>query len=231
MLNPSNPAVKNQILKKQPLKDKAKFEKGKTALKEQHIEKGMLERLYIWFDYLNFDAMLLPVKDENTVETLIISVGEKTADDGGPDLRPDYLKDHTMVQIYYINDLVNALQKVQNPELVAPDRENYYILQFYTGMPIKFRLEKFWKVQQLLMAFNEILPIGSLGLDKNKQIYYRYTLITDVKEIELATAYDILQLIDFFMRRFRRKITHFVEGRARLQDILDELESGKYINW
>jgi hypothetical protein len=217
---------KNQGIKKPLNNQNIKGNQGKAALPVQNDSK-MLEKLFQLFDGLNFDVVRLAVTQENPVEQLIVSIGEKTPDDDEQSLKKDYLRDHTVIKLMYLNDFVNVIDSNTDPQR----KENYYILQFYSGLPIRFKLEKFWKLQQLLLALSEYLPIGSLCINKNKDIYYRYNLITEKKEISFENTVDIVQIIDFFMRRFRRKITEFVEGRELINNILDDLEKGKFVDW
>jgi hypothetical protein len=212
--------------KNQLIKNRQTFNKSKTAQKAKS-SKSVLERLYLFFDYLNFDAVRLPVTEDNPVETLIVSIGEKSPDDDETELKKDYLREHTIIKMLYVNDIVNTAIKTEN----IPEKENYYILQFYSKLPIKFKLEKFWKIHQLLHALSQVLPIGSLEIDKNKEIYYRYTLLTEHKEISYETVFNIFKIIDFFLRRFRRKITDFAEGRVIITDIFADLENGKFADW
>jgi len=104
--------------KNQVLKNKQNFEKAKAAKEAEKPQnpKGMLERLYHFCDYLDFDAALVPVSEENPVENLIVSVGEKSPDDGETELSKDYLDDHTMIQIMYINDHVDLMDKNEYPK-------------------------------------------------------------------------------------------------------------------
>jgi hypothetical protein len=225
-----NQPVKSPLIKNDPRAKKPDFEKDKTAL-ETKRDIGMLEKLYLWFDYLNFDVMRLPVAEDNAVESLIVSVGPKTTDDGTPDLPPDYLKDHTMIQMFYVNDQVNAMHKAEHPDEPPEQDERYYVLQFYSGLPIKFQLEKFWKVQQVMLLLSDYLPVGNLGIDADKKIYYRYTLFTEKREIGLDMAVDLIFIMDFFLSRFRRKITKFIEGRVKYPEILAELRNSKFVDW
>lgn len=185
-------------------------------------EKTFFENLYTLLDYMKFDACHLNVSDDNPIEQVIVAIGEKSAIDfDNPD--EEYQNEHTVIQMMFVSDIQKE----------ADNSDEMYLFQFFSKLPLeeKISLQKQLNLSRLLMSMNNLLPVGSFGIDINKEIYYRYTIICEKRELNYETIFNALEMIDFFLRKFKGKIYSFLEGKEIIGDLIDNIEKGNILDW
>jgi hypothetical protein len=201
---------------------KNSFKQAKSKLIEN---KPFFENLYLLFDYMKFDACHLVVSETNPVEQIIIAIGEKSSIEiDNPD--ENYQNEHTIIQMLFADDLQTEKEKENK-------KDNIHLFQFFSRFPLdqKISLQKQLNLNRLLMAMNQIMPIGGFGIVVNQEVYFRYTILTEKRELSYDIIFNALQMIDFFLRKFSPKILNFINGDEIIGDLINDIETGNIADW
>jgi hypothetical protein len=173
--------------------------------------KESLSGMKLILGYVGYQTALLPVSDENPVEQLFVYI---------PFSNEDVNEDEIpFIQIMFPGDLIEKfIEKDKNPD-------TSHLIQFYVPVPaITVSDEKISDLKEILSVFSKISPFGYFSFNKEDGIFYRYSFLTQERELDDVLTVEIVQFINFFLVQFIPKIKNFCNGSSTFEQIIEETE-------
>lgn len=182
---------------------------------KQAEEQTPLANLQLLLHFLGFDTFLLPVKQDNPVEQLMISSG-KDEDEKG-----------FMLQLLFANDMLQAT----NLNAIKPKEDDIFYLQFVGSYPLEVKEEKLLEMFLLMSTFNKLMAVGTFDYT-DQGLFYRYTLTNRGKQLDNQMIVELVNMMQFFFEEFGRVLINFAQNDQKLPEAVEELEKslGKAIN-
>jgi hypothetical protein len=161
------------------------------------------EKLKFLLEFLQLPFEYIPVGDENKVEQMAIALG-------------DLDNKALVVQVLFLEDVVEALTKV--------NRDNqFFTLQFYTALPVTITRENIGGLSSLILQLNPFVPLGSFGISNTDEVFYRYNLLQDQRDIKGHIVAEILGNISFYTSSFVPELIAYSKGEATLDQSMGRI--------
>jgi hypothetical protein len=124
------------------------------------------------------------------------------------------------LQLHFINDVALAVSGAEDLE----ETHDAVLLQFMLLFPGRVDAGYFGALAEYLLQLNRILPVGAFGISQpDGTVYYQYILALPEREVDENVLIEVIQMIDFFVGRFRLNIDRVSRGVATAAVVLDEL--------
>lgn len=179
-----------------------------------------LERMEAVLTYVGYQTINIPVSADNIAERLLVTLDPLDEDieiDLDEEEKQELLKNSPLIQIMFLDELV------QNPK-EDQDKFTPSTLQFYIALPFQIGADKLWESYRLLAIISQFVHIGNFGMDNNGVVFYRYSFFTQKKEIDSILLVEIIQTINFFIKKFTSKILDFASGAKTLDEVIGNIE-------
>jgi hypothetical protein len=215
-----------------PLTKKPLTQAVKPAVTEdESIIPSALGKIQAILDYIGYRTYLLPHDSESKIDQLFVSL--ETEHDLDEELEKieneeieinnneedDIQEEETpLVHIFFLNDLA---RENAGEEKIADDT---FILQFFTALPVSEIKDNYKPgLVELITTFNRFMSIGHFGFSEQEGIYFRYCLMLRQKEIDSVLLVEIMQTINFIIKKFGPEIINQarglkMSGKIRLKD-------------
>lgn len=178
------------------------------------MEETPLERLRNLLIYLGINADMIPKSEELHFETLLVALDEN------PDEQDEF---QYIAQIYFVEDILNV------PDLERQELEldQLATLQFIVNLPQSFdglTPERKLVGLELLQLCSQILPAGFMGVNPQGDVFFKYALKSENKDIALAVITDVINMAGFFIHLFTPFIKDVISSEKSLEDLIQGLE-------
>jgi len=77
----------------------------------------------------------------------------------------------------------------------------------------------------LLTRLNKMIPIGCFSLADDDQVFYRYNLICEIRNISADLLLDVINMIEHLILSSFPLIQDYINGQTSLENALEELSS------
>jgi len=191
---------------------------GSSSVTDDDTTKTCFEKIQPLLNFLDLETYLMPANSENPYEQMLVSVGN---DDDELDEKDEeeYLKTHPIFQLIFMDDFL------KNNKVEELNKKSYsYILQFFTILPIKVNEDRYMEIHYLLSVVSRILPLGIIALDNNGEIFFKYSLITEGRNVDGGLVAEIITMITFLVNKFSGHINAFATGQIDVKNAIEDLE-------
>lgn len=169
-----------------------------------------LHRLQTVLTMLDYSCQLLPIHTDNPFEQILIALDEQIA----ADAEAQYV-----MQIFFAEDAMRATG------LAIDADDTTATLQFMLELPVDCQGLPDARLLQTYAALNtltQIMPIGHLGLNADKKIYYRYALVGDSQNMNASLIADLIGMFSFFLNQFGPLLADFVTNDKDVETLMAE---------
>ncbi len=178
---------------------------------EEGVKTG-LEGARLVLEYIGYNTFYVQPENDTPFEQLFVPIGKDES----------YDDDRPIIQIFFISDMIHS-----EDSNLKQEEENALILEFFVSLPLEKELDNQKKNQiyELLAAFTNVVPIGNFGYSEKDGVFYRYNLMLPNKYIDDVVMVEIIQMIDFFIDSFYKKINLFAVSDVSIKKIIEESEN------
>lgn len=169
-----------------------------------------LNRLETVLSMLDYPCQLLSIDDGNPFEQIIVALDEQ--------LEADQEARYVM-QIFFAEDAMRA------SGLAIESEDPTATLQFMIELPVDCQGLSDARLLQTYEALNtltQLMPIGNLGLNNTKKVYYRYALMGDSQNMNATLIADLIGMFGFFLNQFGPLLTEFVASDKDVETLMQE---------
>jgi Putative bacterial sensory transduction regulator len=146
---------------------------------------------------LEYSVELEPATEPAPFERLRVTLGTDRA--GRP----------LVAQILFLNDVVLAQAGAEDLE----ETKDAILLQFMVLLPERVEAEHMGSVIDYLTQINRIVTVGSFGLSRpDGTVYFQYALALPEREVDDNVLIEVIQMIDFFVKKFGNEIIQIASG-------------------
>ncbi len=174
-----------------------------NKIKEQNI----FQRLQMLMDYLDMSSEYLSVSQKNDIERIHITLSDAENKEIFP----------IVVKVMFLNDLNKALNK----KMADGSPNTRDLLEFYIDYPVIIDEENVLSINVLLMKFNSLLPIGAFCVNEKNNVYFRYVLVTEQRDVTPTVFVEIVDMITFYLDIFGEEIISFYEKKQSLEQSIE----------
>jgi hypothetical protein len=103
--------------------------------------------------------------------------------------------------------------------------EHAHFVQVYTVLPFVFDIRFNDDLGKLILNLNNRVLLGLFGLKDGKELYYRYVYSSPQADmINIAEFMDNFELYIAMLNLFEEYVESVSTGKAKLQDVLEEID-------
>lgn len=169
-----------------------------------------LARLQEILAMLDFVSQLLPVGTETPFEQVLVALDQDTPDDQPSEY---------VMQIFFAEDVMRA------SGLTEVEAASSSTLQFMLELPVDcsgLSAERLLETYSALNLFTQIMPLGNLGLNADKQIYFRYGHVGESQNMNASLISELITMFGYFLTQFGPLLGDFVGSQQSVEALMQE---------
>lgn len=167
-----------------------------------------LARLQSILALLDYTCQHLPVDAATPFEQVLVVLD--------PDLEAEAAA-HYVLQLFFAEDVMRA------SGMAELEQDQSATLQFMLELPVDCSqlsdarlLESF----AALNLFTQLLPMGNLGLNAEKKVYFRYAAVAESQNMNAGLIADLIGMFRFFLTHFGPLLADFVNSEQSVSELM-----------
>lgn len=163
-----------------------------------------MERIKILLDYLGIVNEYIPKNEENKFEQIYISF-----------LNEDQQPSGILLNLSFISDFDGTAELTEEVKT--------HRLQFFALVgESKGDQDNIIELMNLIVRFNNFLPIGLFGMNEENTVYFRYTLPSKERTTNNILLVEIIEMIEFYLFVLGNNIAEFLAKRKTHSQALED---------
>ncbi len=171
-----------------------------------------LARLNDILTMLDYGTQLLPVSKENGFEQLLVALDREVPADG---------EARYVMQLFFAEDVMRASGIPEMQE----GSENSATLQFMLELPVacaNLNPARLLETYEALNLFTQTMPLGNLGLNQDRNVYFRYAHTAEDKNMNASRIAELIGMFGFFLTQFGPLLNDFVTNNQDVMTLMQE---------
>jgi hypothetical protein len=157
---------------------------------------------------LEYPVELEPATEPAPFERLRVTIGADAA------------KRPLVAQMLFLNDVVLAQAGAEDQE----ETKDAILLQFMVLLPHRVEAAHFGSVIDYLTQINRVVTVGAFGLSRpDGTVYFQYALALPEREVDDNVLIEVIQMVDFFVKKFVDEIDQIGTGSLTVDAALAHL--------
>jgi hypothetical protein len=157
---------------------------------------------------LEYQVELEPATEPAPFERLRVTIGVDEAN------RP------LVAQMLFLNDVALAQAGAEDQE----ETKDAILLQFMVLLPQRAETAHFGSVIDYLTQINRIVTVGAFGLSRpDGTVYFQYALALPEREVDDNVLIEVIQMVDFFVKKFVDEIDQIGTGSLTVDAALAQM--------
>lgn len=169
-----------------------------------------LARLNEILSMLNYVSQHLPIDPKTPFEQVLVALDENLAEDA---------EAHYVMQLFFTEDVMRATG------LTDENLDNSATLQFMIELPVDcshLSPERQLETFAALNLFTQSMPLGNLGLNNDKRVYFRYGMVGDDQNMNATRVAELIGMFGFFLTHFGSLLQNFITSDKTAIELMEE---------
>lgn len=176
------------------------------TITEQSKEQNVFEKLQLLMDYIEIDSDYISLSSKNEIERMHIKLS-KDEKNSFP----------IVAKVMFLNDIEKSL----NRKMADGSDDSRDMLDFYVDLPVIVNEKTVLAFNILIVKFNSLIPVGAFGVNEKNNVYFRYTLVTEKRDVAPTVFVEIIDMISFYIGVLGQEIINFSENKQTLEQSLE----------
>ncbi|MEK7433228.1 MAG: hypothetical protein AABZ74_08870 [Cyanobacteriota bacterium] len=178
--------------------------------KEKPLEENIFAELGKVLDFLGVENQYVPIDQKNKMEQLLVKLKNI-----------DTSLDPTVMEIVFLNDMFKIAEgEPDEDEYKDEDEQPSEIIQFFAKLPISTTESNLLGIGNIILRFNPYINLGGFGLTEENEVYYRYCLMRENRQINSLMVMEIIDMAVFFLNILGKEIKCYSEGDKTIEEAL-----------
>lgn len=159
---------------------------------------------------LGYVTQHLPIDPKTPFEQVLVALDEDLPDDA---------EAHYVMQLFFTEDVMRA------SGLGDENVGNAATLQFMIELPVDCSTlspERQLETFSALNLFTQIMPLGNLGINNEKKVYFRFGMVGDDQNMNATRIAELIGMFSFFLTQFGSLLQSFVTSDKNVATLMEE---------